>query len=79
MKKFAQTAVLIAGLAGLSACASNDVWTPYGTRTAGDGVKASAMSAPATMSATKGQMDELRMCRERENRLLAMNKSCYRK
>jgi len=36
MKKFAQTAVLFAGLVGLSACAGNDVWKPYGTRTAGD-------------------------------------------
>jgi curli biogenesis system outer membrane secretion channel CsgG len=35
MKKFVQTAVLIAGLAGLSACASGDAAT-YDGRTAGD-------------------------------------------
>lgn len=34
MKKFAQTAILIAGLAGLSACATGDTYE-FGDRTAG--------------------------------------------
>lgn len=76
MKKFAQTAVLIAGLAGLSACAGQDVWTPYGSRTAGEGQEV-AYRAPSSVN--KGDMDSLKVCLERENRLLAMNKSCYRK
>lgn len=78
MKKFAQTAVLVAGLIGLSACAgnSNDVWQPYGTRTAGDNSEV-AYVAPAVSNS--GDVQTLKMCMERENRLLAMNKSCYRK
>jgi len=62
MKKFAQTAIVIAGLAGLSACASDRTDT-YNARTANSGTTANALN----------------MCQERENRLLAMNKSCYRK
>lgn len=77
MKKFAQTAVLVAGLAGLSACAGQDVWTPYGSRTAGDNDVA-VVEAPVT-TPNYADMDALKVCQERENRLLAMNKSCYRK
>jgi hypothetical protein len=80
MKKFAQTAILIAGLAGLSACANNDVWTPYGSRTAGHNSEVEMMTkAPAVDMSSRGDMSALRMCRERENRLLNMNKNCYRK
>ncbi len=78
MKKFAQIAVLVAGLVGLSACANNDVWTPYGSRTAGDNDVA-PVSAPVRNTVSRADMDALKMCQERENRLLAMNKSCYRK
>ena len=77
MKKFVQTAVLIAGLAGLSACASSDVWTPYGSRTAGEGEEVAYK--PAAVKANSGDMETLKMCLERENRLMAMNKACYRK
>lgn len=76
MKKFAQTAVLVAGLVGLSACSSNDVWKPYGSRTAGD-MGETAYVAPVAVN--NGDVKTLQMCMERENRLLAMNKSCYRK
>lgn len=38
MKKFAQTAILIAGLAGLSACASSNYDSDYEMRTAGGDV-----------------------------------------
>ena len=80
MKKFAQTAVLFAGLVGLSACANDvDVWKPYGSRTAGH-MDQTTVSAPAAVASySRGDMDTLKMCMERENRLLAMNKSCYRK
>jgi len=82
MKKFAQTAVLVAGLVGLSACASDDVWTPYGTRTAGEGTEIN-YEAPRTVRpapvADEFDTTDLRMCRERENRLLSMNRECYRK
>ena len=78
MKKFAQTAVLVAGLAGLSACASDDVWTPYGSRTAGEGMEAT-YTAPARDTMVSGDEEALQMCLERENRLKAMNNSCYRK
>ena len=82
MKKFAQTAVLVAGLVGLSACAGNDVWKPYGSRTAGSNSEVtysgSSVSVPS-VSVNAGDMETLKMCMERENRLLAMNKSCYRK
>jgi len=78
MKKFAQTAILVAGLAGLSACATDDVWTPYGTRTAGEGMEMT-MDAPKAAPTSNADMSALKMCRERENRLLAMNKNCYRK
>ena len=74
MKKFAQTAILIAGLVGLSACTHNDVWTPYGDRTAGEGSEVSVAS-----NEDAAAMETLQMCLERENRLLEMNKSCYRK
>jgi|GEM_PF-1344439 len=76
MKKFAQTAVLFAGLVGLSACAGNDVWKPYGTRTAGDNGEVAYVAPTA---ANTGDVKTLQMCLERENRLLSMNKSCYRK
>lgn len=76
MKKFAQTAVLVAGLVGLSACAGNDVWQPYGSRTAGDNGEVAYTPA---QSNSGGDVKTLQMCLERENRLLAMNKSCYRK
>lgn len=71
MKKFAQTALVLAGLVGLSACASDaDVWKPYGTRTAGD---------LGEVRYSSNNSDALKVCLERENRLLAMNKACYRK
>lgn len=76
MKKFAQTAVIVAGLVGLSACANNDTWTPYGSRTAGDNGE---MAYVAPTVSNNGDVKTLQMCLERENRLLAMNKSCYRK
>jgi len=44
MKKFVQTAVLIAGLAGLSACAATADTTGYEGRTAGSSVS-SALAA----------------------------------
>jgi N-methylhydantoinase B/oxoprolinase/acetone carboxylase alpha subunit len=40
MKKFAQMTILIAGLAGLSACASNNTYGDYEGRTAGSDVNA---------------------------------------
>jgi hypothetical protein len=78
MKKFAQTAILIAGLAGLSACAadSSDVWTPYGKRTAGH---AELNDLDMEGRATAVDTSALKVCRERETRLEAMNRSCYRK
>ncbi len=76
MKKFAQTAVLVAGLVGLSACASSDTWTPYGSRTAGS---ISEGTVSDTVFTRAGNSDALNVCLERENRLMAMNKSCYRK
>ena len=76
MKKFAQTAILIAGLAGLSACASNANTTqnsvPYGNRTAGHGTMATIDEAPIMSGA-------LASCQERARRLEDMNRSCYRK
>lgn len=72
MKKFAQTALLVAGLVGLSACASSDTWTPYGTRTAGNNGEEAYVPANA-------DVQTLKMCIERENRLMELNKSCYRK
>lgn len=63
MKKFAQVAVLIAGLAGLSACATSDASTDS-ARTAG---------------ADSQYMNDLNMCKERVRRLEEMNKACYRK
>lgn len=75
MKKFAQTAILIAGLTGLSACSTNDVWTPYGSRTAGDNdVAEVTYSAPAAVNT-----GALSSCQERARRLESMNKTCYRK
>ncbi len=75
MKKFAQTAILIAGLAGLSACAASQADT-YGDRTAGDGGERAYV---ATSNGEAGDVQTLQMCLERENRLLEMNRSCYRK
>jgi hypothetical protein len=40
MKKFAQTAILIAGLAGLSACAATADTSAYEGRTAGGSIAA---------------------------------------
>lgn len=74
MKKFVQTAVLVAGLAGLSACAGDDVWTPYGSRTAGD-----KEVAEVTYTAPAVDTSALAQCQERARRLEGMNKSCYRK
>ena len=65
MKKFAQTAVLIAGLAGLSACATSDAGERNMDRTAG--------------SVDRQYVDELQLCNERVRRLEEMNKACYRK
>lgn len=65
MKKFAQTAILIAGLAGLSACATSDAGERNMDRTAG-GVERQSVEA-------------LNICNERVRRLEEMNKSCYRK
>ena len=79
MKKFAQTAILVAGLVGLSACAgNNDVWVPQGVRTAGDATVADIQPAPraAVSSATSGA---LASCQERARRLEGLNRSCYRK
>ena len=70
MKKFAQTAVLVAGLVGLSACASDGV-SSYGDRTAGD-----KTFAGTTYDNTG---DALTACNERVRRLEEMNKGCYRK
>jgi hypothetical protein len=77
MKKFAQTAVIIAGVIGLSACAGTAPTEPYGDRTAGD-PNMRSMSQPA-MRSDNGDMEALNMCLERESRLKSMNKSCYRK
>ncbi len=77
MKKFAQAAVLMAGVIGLSACAATEPTEPYGDRTAGDPYMRS-MSQPV-MTTDNGDMEALNMCLERESRLKAMNKSCYRK
>ena len=71
MKKFAQTAVLLAGLIGLSACATDGTGT-YGDRTAG---KKTVFSGTTYDSS----MDALAACNERVRRLEDMNKSCYRK
>lgn len=77
MKKLAQTAILIAGIATLSACASDqDVWTPYGSRTAG---QAELNEYDMEGKATAVDTGALKVCREREARLEAMNRSCYRK
>lgn len=78
MKKFAQTAVLIAGLAGLSACAGNGTMNqntvPYGNRTAGQGTMVNVdEDAPILSSGA------LASCQERARRLEDMNRSCYRK
>ena len=63
MKKFAQTAILIAGLAGLSACAATDDYSGnYEMRTAGGDITT-----------------QIAACQERVKRLEAMNKQCYRK
>ena len=73
MKKFAQTAILIAGLAGLSACAGNakdQNSVPYGNRTAGQGTVATIEG---------GASGALESCQERARRLEDMNRSCYRK
>jgi hypothetical protein len=79
MKKFVQTAVLVAGLAGLSACATDDVWTPYGSRTAGE-AEMSMYDMEGTTSAPAMVNDgSLAMCQERARRLEDMNRSCYRK
>jgi hypothetical protein len=78
MKKFAQTAVLIAGLAGLSACASHGDDT-YGDRTAGNKTMYSGQMDNTMTRATNAQMETLNMCLERESRLEEMNKACYRK
>ena len=84
MKKFAQSAILVAGLIGLSACGSMNPSEPYGERTAGSVYKAGEKD----MDRTAGQVDEvvvdvdvdaLNICLEREKRLTAMNHSCYRK
>jgi len=67
MKKFAQTAILIAGLAGLSACASSGSEPEdFEGRTAGSVDTAAYYQA-------------LEDCRERVARLEEMNKQCYRK
>ena len=72
MKKFAQTAVLVAGLVGLSACASDNGVGSYGDRTAGDKTVFSGK-----VYDTSG--DALAACNERVRRLEEMNRSCYRK
>jgi hypothetical protein len=81
MKKFAQTAILVAGLAGLSACASHGD-TTYGDRTAGEKTFLEGQTRTETVSrstANDGDMRTLQMCLEREQRLMDMNKACYRK
>jgi len=65
MTKFVQTAVLIAGLAGLSACATSDAGERNMDRTAG-GVE-------------RNNIEAINICNERVRRLEEMNKSCYRK
>jgi len=72
MKKFAQTAVLVAGLIGLSACASDDGIGSYGGRTAGDKTVFSGKVYDTSS-------DALSACNERVRRLEEMNRSCYRK
>jgi len=72
MKKFAQSAILVAGLIGLSACAGQDVWTPYGSRTAGEGKEFAGKVYDSSN-------DALMACQERVRRLESMNRSCYRK
>ena len=63
MKTFVQTLILVAGVAGLSACATSDASTTYTPRTAGSADISSALAA----------------CEERVRRLEELNKSCYRK
>lgn len=77
MKKFAQIAVLMAGLAGLAACSSVNS-TDYQGRTAGH-TGGYGMSSEKTMSNDSSLDDALAMCQERARRLEDMNKSCYRK
>lgn len=77
MKKFTQTAVLIAGLAGLAACSSVNS-TDYQGRTAGH-TGGYGMSSDAKMSSDSSVDEALAMCQERARRLEDMNKSCYRK
>lgn len=72
MKKFAQTAILIAGLVSLSACASSNGVGDYGNRTAGD-----KTVYAGKVYDTSG--DALSACHERVRRLENMNKACYRK
>jgi len=64
MKKFAQMTILIAGLAGLSACATSDAGERNMDRTAGGVERVEA---------------DLQICNERVRRLEEMNRACYRK
>lgn len=73
IKTFAQTAILVAGLAGLSACASTGAQNsqPVGDRTAGSKVFAGQVYDNAG--------DALAACQERVRRLEDLNRACYRK
>jgi hypothetical protein len=77
--KFTQTAVFALALAGLTACAgtSSQNTVPYGNRTAGDAV-IETVDAEA-MPRVRVNNGALAACKERENRLMEMNRSCYRK
>jgi len=72
IKTFAQTAILVAGLAGLSACASSSQNSqPVGSRTAGSKIFAGQVYDSAS--------DALAACQERVRRLEDLNRACYRK
>lgn len=77
--KFTQTAVFALALAGLTACAGTQSQNtvPYGNRTAGEATfeTVDAESLPRVVAPTGA----LAACKERENRLMNMNRSCYRK
>lgn len=81
MKKLAYTAVLIAGLAGLTACAgtADQNSVPYGNRTAGHAVMANVNKSEDTTVVDADLTAELAACEERARRLEDMNRSCYRK